>query len=62
MPDEAALEEKHEPKIDYTYSGQKKLDLGFGFSTEASRPAQDMSNQLSWERMRKVGLLFFSLP
>ena len=46
---------KQEPKIDYTYSGQKKLDLGFGFGTAAPAAVQDSAKQLSWERMRKVG-------
>ena len=49
------MEEKQEPKIDFTYSGEKKLDLGFGFGTAKPADAQDTTKQLSWERMRKAG-------
>ena len=45
------VEVKHEPKIDFTYSGQQKLDLGFGAS--GGGPAQP-AQALSWERLRKV--------
>ena len=47
------VEEKQEPKIDFTYSGQQKLDLGFGSS--ASRPAQP-AQALSWARLRQVSI------
>ena len=55
VPADGGVEVKQEPKIDYTYSGQKKLDLGFGFGTAASAAALDSAKLLSWERMRKVG-------
>lgn len=54
VPADEAAEGKQEPKIDYTYSGEKKLDLGFGFGTAAPAAARESAKQLSWERMRKV--------
>ena len=38
-----------EPKITFSYSGQKTLDLGFGGGPAAGAPSP-----LSWDRMRKV--------
>lgn len=55
MPADSAVEEKQEPKIDFTNSGEKKLDLGFGFGTAKPADAQATAKQLSWERMRKAG-------
>ena len=54
-------EESQEPKIDFTYSGEKKLDLGFGFGTAKPADARDAAKQLSWERMRKAGTPFACL-
>lgn len=51
VPADEVVEEKQEPKIDFTYSGQQKLDLGFGPS--GSRPAQPVQ-ALSWARLRQV--------
>ncbi len=53
VPVDEVLEEKQEPKIDFTYSGQKKLNLGFG-PRRPPGPGQPGSRQLSWERLRKV--------
>ena len=53
MPADEVIEEKQEPKIDFTYSGQQKLDLGFGPS--GSRPAQPVQ-ALSWARLRQVSM------
>ena len=58
VPADTTVEEKQEPKIDFTYSGQKKLNLGFGFGTAKPADAQDSFKQLSWERMRKVEHIF----
>ncbi len=47
------IEEKQEPKIDFTYSGQQTLDLGFGPSgSRTAQPAQ----ALSWPRLRQVSI------
>ena len=54
VPADKVVEEKQEPKIDFTYSGQQTLDLGFGPS--GSRPAQPVQ-ALSWPRLRQVGTL-----
>lgn len=54
VPADEVLEIKQEPKIDFTYSGQQKLDLGFGPSGN-SGPQQPVQ-VLSWERLRKVRL------
>jgi hypothetical protein len=51
VPADEVVEVKHEPKIDFTYSGQQKLDLGFGAS--GGSPAQPVQ-ALSWERLRQV--------
>ncbi|BDA47164.1 probable DmX-like protein 2 at C-terminar half [Coccomyxa sp. Obi] len=59
VPANEEVEVKQEPKIDFTYSGQKKIDLGFGFGTAAPAAAQDSAKQLSWERMRKAGAGFW---
>jgi hypothetical protein len=50
VPADDASEEQRGPKIDFSHSGQKKLDLGFGrWPTQAHG-----SRQISWERLRKV--------
>lgn len=52
VPADEVIEVKQEPKIDFTYSGQQKLDLGFGpLGTSSAQPVQT----LSWERLRRVG-------
>ena len=51
VPADEVVEVKHKPKIDFTYSGQQKLDLGFGaFGGSPAQPDQ----ALSWERLRQV--------
>lgn len=50
VPPEEAAQAKSEPKYDVTYSGEKKLDLGFG-----ARPAALTGPpELTWEAMRKA--------
>ncbi|CAL5224911.1 g7676 [Coccomyxa viridis] len=56
VPADEVVEEKQEPKIDFTYSGQQTLDLGFGPS--GSRPAQP-AQALSWPRLRQAGVGFW---
>lgn len=58
LPPEEAPEVKAEPKIDFTYSGQKKVDLGFGPSAAAAPAALQGPPPLTWEAMRKVLVSF----
>ena len=51
VPAEEVVEVKQEPKIDFTYSGQQRLDLGFGPSGRQS--GQD-AKTLSWARLKQV--------
>ena len=54
LPPEELPEARAEPKIDFTYSGQKKVDLGFGPSTAAAPASLQGPPLLTWEAMRKV--------
>ena len=51
VPADEAVEVKQEPKIDFTYSGQQQLDLGFGPS---GRQSEQHAKTLSWARLKKV--------
>ena len=54
---------RSEPKIDFTYSGQKKVDLGFGASPAAAPASLQGPPPLTWEAMRKVlQLMHASFP
>ena len=50
MPSEAPPEVKVEAKIDFTFRGEQKLDLGFGV-----RGGQRQAESMSWEALRKAG-------
>ena len=51
VPAEEVVEVKQEPKIDFTYSGQQRLDLGFGAS---GRQSLQQAKTLSWARLKQV--------
>ena len=51
VPADVVAEVKQEPKIDFTYSGQQRLDLGFGPS---GRQSGQRAKTLSWARLKQA--------
>ena len=51
VPADEVVEVKQEPKIDFTYSGQQQLDLGFGPS---GRQSGQHAKTLSWARLKQA--------
>ncbi len=60
MPAEAPIEPPQDPKINFTFAGEAKVDLGFDNTRSRGPPVQSQGPRpLTWRAMRQAGAGFW---